>query len=70
MFYVYNGRTFKLHSGELKLGKTDAWWFNPAKGTKQVLYKSKKAVPESFDPPGETKDGNDWVLIIEKSKAK
>jgi hypothetical protein len=65
MFYVYNGRPFSIDASKLKFAATKAHWFNPATSKQQSVegYKKDKA---SFDPPGEQKDGNDWVLILEK----
>lgn len=65
MFYVYNGRDFKIDLSKLKFVLSKANWFNPASGKQQPVKGFKKGMV-SFDPPGEQKDGNDWVLILEK----
>ncbi len=65
MFYVYNGRSFAINATKLKFVATKANWFNPATGKQQIVKGYKKGMA-SFDPPGEQKDGNDWVLILEK----
>ncbi|HEY6505373.1 MAG TPA: glycoside hydrolase family 140 protein [Chitinophagaceae bacterium] len=69
MFYVYNGRNFKVATEKLGFGLTDAYWFNPKDGSIQVVYKARLNDIKGFNPPGEKQDGNDWVLVIEKSKA-
>jgi Protein of unknown function (DUF4038)/Putative collagen-binding domain of a collagenase len=68
LFYVYDGRQFKINTEKFKWGASDAYWFNPKDGTKQILYKGKPNDIKGFNPPGEKKNGNDWVLIIEKAK--
>lgn len=65
MFYVYNGRDFKIDLSKLKFSSSQANWFNPATGKQQPVKGYKKGTTR-FDPPGEQKDGNDWVLILEK----
>jgi hypothetical protein len=65
MFYVYNGRDFQIDVLKLKFVPTKANWFNPATGKQQPVEAYKKGTT-SFDPPGEQKEGNDWVLILEK----
>jgi len=39
-------------------------WYNPRNG--EYLNRGKLALKETmqFDPPGEEKEGNDWVLQI------
>ncbi len=66
MFYVYNGRSFKVDMLKLKFAASKAIWFNPATGKQQPVEGYKKSAVVSFDPPGEQQDGNDWVLILEK----
>ena len=66
LFYVYNGRSFSIDASKLKFAATKANWFNPATGKQQSVESYKKGTT-SFDPPGEQKDGNDWVLILEAS---
>jgi hypothetical protein len=70
MFYVYNGRSIKVHTEKTGFGLTDAYWFNPRTGETTVIYKARTNDIKGFVPPGGKKDGNDWVLIIERSKAK
>jgi len=65
LFYVYNGRNFKIDLSKLKFAASKANWFSPATGKRQPVAGYKKGTND-FDPPGELKDGNDWVLILEK----
>jgi hypothetical protein len=68
LFYVYNGRSFKVDTKQLRWGLRDAYWYNPKDGSWQVIHKSKTDDAGIYDPPGDKKNGNDWVLVIEKSK--
>ena len=70
MFYAYNGRSFKVATEKLPWGLTDAYWFNPRNGNTEVLYKARSNDIKGFNPPGKQENGNDWILIIERSKAK
>lgn len=66
MFYVYNGREFKVAMSKLHFKPAKAGWFSPATGkTEQIKNYSNKAI-QNFNPPGEKANGNDWVLILEK----
>jgi hypothetical protein len=58
--YTYSGRSFTL-SSTAKYQK--ASWYNPRTGETTAL-----GAPNSltFDPPGEPRPGNDWVLILDK----
>jgi hypothetical protein len=66
MFYVYNGRNFKLDVSKLGSKPGTASWYNPANGRKQKLSLKKRAAAMEFDPPGEKVNGNDWVLVLKK----
>ncbi|KGE14976.1 glycoside hydrolase family 140 protein [Sphingobacterium deserti] len=63
--YNYNGREMKINMGKIAGDKVEAAWFNPRNGeTKKIGEFDNKGV-QSFQPEGETKDGNDWVLILD-----
>jgi len=66
MFYVYNGRKFKIDAKKLKFSPNKASWFNPKNGEQELIKDFKRAGIKNFDPPGEKANGNDWVLILEK----
>ncbi|MBC7947384.1 MAG: glycoside hydrolase family 140 protein [Chitinophagaceae bacterium] len=70
MFYVYNGRDFQLRTEKLGFGLIDVYWFNPRTGTTRAMYKARRSDLKSFNPPGKKQDGNDWVLIIERSNTR
>ncbi len=66
LLYTYTGREIAVKMGFIRKGKLTAYWFNPRDGS----FSTKNATDNSgivkFDPPGEEKAGNDWVLILEK----
>jgi hypothetical protein len=67
-FYDYTGRNFKVNMKEIPLAKVSASWYNPRNGNKtRIGIFSTNGIRE-FNPPGEEKDGNDWVLMLEKSE--
>ena len=66
MLYAYNGRNFKVNTHKLKFRPSKATWFDPRTGEKKLIATGRNEVSDSFDPPGELKDGNDWILILEK----
>jgi hypothetical protein len=66
LFYVYNGRNFKVDMSKLKFAATKANWFDTRTGKQRPVKGYKKNTVFTFDPPGEKANGNDWVLILEK----
>ncbi len=66
MFYVYNGRDFKVEIKKLKFYPGKATWFNPKSGEQKIIQEYRNTTIKNFDPPGEKVNGNDWVLILEK----
>ena len=66
MFYVYNGREFKVGIKKLKFKLEKASWFNPKNGKQQFIQEYSNTTIKNFNPPGEKENGNDWVLILEK----
>ncbi|HRG83242.1 MAG TPA: putative collagen-binding domain-containing protein, partial [Chitinophagaceae bacterium] len=63
--YTYTGRNIEIENNKLGFTANKASWFDPRTGIKKSV-KGFKAGNILFDPPGEIKAGNDWVLILEK----
>ncbi len=63
--YTYNGRNIEVITQQLPGSKIKASWYNPRNGVTTLLGIFIKAKTLKFDPPGDEKDGNDWVLIID-----
>lgn len=63
--YTYNGRNMSVVMGKIRGSKVKASWYDPRTGgTTAIGTFANKGVKE-FNPPGEQKDGNDWVLVLE-----
>ena len=67
-FYTYTGRQFKVHMGRLPNKLLKSFWYNARNGESMANGEIENIGVKSFNPPGEEKDGNDWVLILENSK--
>lgn len=65
MSYTYTGENFKVDLKKLKFNVTKLSWFNPSDGSIVNSWNNTKKGIVEFDPPGEPKNGNDWVLILE-----
>lgn len=65
-FYTYTGREFKVNMGTLPGATLKSSWFNPRNGEFSDNGTVENSGVKSFDPPGDEKDGNDWVLVLEK----
>lgn len=65
LLYTYTGRNFTVVMGKIHGARVRAYWFNPKDGTTQAAGVMDNTGVKEFDPPGERKEGNDWVLILE-----
>jgi hypothetical protein len=63
--YTYTGRDMSINAQKLASDKVKASWFDPRTGkvTEIGTFENKGAL--TFNPPGEKKNGNDWILIID-----
>lgn len=64
--YTYNGRNMTLNMGKIEGDQVKASWFNPRDGKTTEIGNVDNKGTHEFDPPGDVKDGNDWVLILDK----
>ena len=65
LLYTYTGGHFNVVMGKIGGAKVRGYWFNPKDGTTQTVGVMDNTGVKEFDPPGEKKEGNDWVLILE-----
>ncbi|MET1056262.1 MAG: glycoside hydrolase family 140 protein [Pedobacter sp.] len=65
MAYTYTGINFSLIMGKIPGEKVKASWFDPRSGKTRVFGEISNRGTARFNPPGEKKDGNDWVLILD-----
>lgn len=66
--YTWNGRNFKINMGKINGEYVRGYWYNPRNGNTQLIGKFKNTGVKEFDPPGKKKNGNDWILILQKAK--
>jgi hypothetical protein len=66
MVYDFTGRTFALSMAKISGDSVKASWFNPRNGEMTIIGVMKNVGTVSFDPPGETNNGNDWVLVLDR----
>ena len=66
--YDYTGKPFEVRMGKITGSSVKASWYDPRNGTKKSIGSFSNKGFKKFDPPGEQKDGNDWVLILESVK--
>lgn len=64
MFYTYTGREISVNMGFVSAENLSVSWYNPRTGETTEMGQVPNQGIESFDPPGEVADGNDWVLIL------
>ncbi len=65
MIYTYMGNNFSIDAGKLRFKIKKAGWFNTKDGRTKALENFGKSGIVLFDPPGESAEGNDWVLLLE-----
>lgn len=63
--YTYNGRNMPVVMGKIAGQKVKASWYDPRTGETKTIGSFTNKGTHEFDPPGEVKDGNDWVLILD-----
>lgn len=63
--YTYTGRNFTVNLGKIEGDKVKASWFNPRDGKTTEAGEFDNKGTKEFNPPGEKKEGNDWVLILD-----
>lgn len=65
--YTWNGSDISIDLEKLDWPVFRASWFDPRNGRTTEIGIFEGSGPGIFDPPGEKTNGNDWVLIIDKS---
>lgn len=63
--YDYTGRPFSVNMGKIGGASVQASWYNPRNGSTVRLGTIANRGVQAFKPPGEQKEGNDWVLVLE-----
>ena len=65
MVYTYTGRNINVNMGKIDGDKVKASWFNPRDGKTTAIAEFDNKGTKEFNPPGDEKAGNDWVLIFD-----
>jgi hypothetical protein len=65
LFYVYNGRPFTVQLGKLAGNRLHAYWWHPTDAGIIEIGKFANKGKRKFQPPGQLKNGNDWVLVLD-----
>jgi len=65
LVYTYNGREMQIALGKISGEMVKASWFNPRNGEYTEIGEFLNDGTQTFDPPGEVEDGNDWVLVLD-----
>lgn len=63
--YAYTGRNINVNMGKIEGEKVKASWFNPRDGKTTTIGEFENKGTREFNPPGDEKPGNDWVLILD-----
>ena len=63
--YTYTGRNMSVAMGKISGEQIKASWFSPRDGSRQEIGIFENSGHLEFNPPGEEREGNDWVLILE-----
>ncbi len=63
--YSYTGAPFTMRLGAIAGRSAKASWFSPRDGSIAPVGTFPNRGEHRFDPPGDTKPGNDWVLVID-----
>ncbi len=66
MIYTYIGGEIAVNMDHFSSSKIKASWFNPRNGEVKDIKEVSNSGVARFDAPGETEDGNDWVLILDE----
>ncbi|WP_029285767.1 glycoside hydrolase family 140 protein [Pedobacter sp. R20-19] len=66
MLYTYTGKNFNVQMGKIDGDEVKASWFDPRTGKTSAIATFENKGIKEFNPPGEPKSGNDWVLVLEK----
>jgi hypothetical protein len=66
--YDYTGKPFEVRMGKINGSSVKASWYSPKNGSKKSIGTFVNKGFRKFDPPGQQREGNDWVLILESLK--
>ncbi|WP_242675446.1 glycoside hydrolase family 140 protein [Niastella koreensis] len=65
LFYTCNGRNFSVQLNKLAGKNIKASWYSPRDGKYTEIGTFENKGVHEFDAPGDVKEGNDWVLVLD-----
>ena len=68
--YVPDGRTFEADLSRIPGDAVRSWWYNPRTGTAHRIGRVAGEGARRFDPPGESGDARDWVLVLDDASVR
>lgn len=63
--YTYNGRDIEVNMGKISGRTVKAAWYDPRTGETLEIGEYENTGTRLFETPGEERDGNDWVLVLD-----
>jgi Protein of unknown function (DUF4038)/Putative collagen-binding domain of a collagenase len=63
--YIPDGRAVTVNMAKIIGTGVNASWFDPRTGAFTSIGQFANTGTQSFDPPGATQNGNDWVLVLD-----
>lgn len=64
LVYVADGHPFALDLSTMSESSMQTYWVDPRNGSVRKGGVATRGKKVQFDPPGETAEGNDWVLML------
>ncbi|KQB39936.1 glycoside hydrolase family 140 protein [Flavobacterium aquidurense] len=64
LIYTYTGRKIAVNMAKISGDNVTASWYNPRNGKETKIGIIENKGTKEFQPSGDKKDGNDWVLIL------
>ena len=59
-----------IQMGKIAGTKLTASWFDPRNGNYTTIGVFENKGTHVFNPPGEEKEGNDWILVLKSAPTK
>ncbi|MGW8315243.1 MAG: glycoside hydrolase family 140 protein [Bacteroidales bacterium] len=66
--YTYTGRVIDVAMGKIGGREVNAAWYDPRTGNFIEDGRYENTGTRVFDPPGDSEEGNDWVLVLRSLK--
>lgn len=63
--YTYTGKPLRIRMGAVSGSQVAAWWYSPRDGAAHEIGKFENLGVRTFTPPGQSGEGNDWVLVLD-----